>query len=81
VQNRGHDGGMAAIAPKSSIGVLSPRVFPTRLNPTTPKSNTLGDALDVDVLPPEATDALGDTRLAERVARDEPDFLGLSLYL
>jgi hypothetical protein len=33
------------------------------------------------VLRPEATDALGDARLADLVARDEPDFLGLSLYL
>ncbi len=41
----------------------------------------LGDALALDVLPPEATDVLGDTRLADRVARDEPEFLGLSLYL
>jgi hypothetical protein len=41
----------------------------------------LGDALAFDVLPPEATDTLGDTILADRVASDEPDFLGLSLYL
>jgi hypothetical protein len=41
----------------------------------------LGDALALDVLRPEATDALGDARLADLVARDEPDFLGLSLYL
>jgi radical SAM superfamily enzyme YgiQ (UPF0313 family) len=41
----------------------------------------LGEVLALDVLPPEATDALGDTRLADRVARDEPEVLGLSLYL
>jgi hypothetical protein len=41
----------------------------------------LGGALALDVLPPEATDVLGDTRLADRVACDEPEFLGLSLYL
>jgi radical SAM superfamily enzyme YgiQ (UPF0313 family) len=41
----------------------------------------LGDALALDVLPPEATDALGDTSLADRIARDEPEFFGLSLYL
>jgi radical SAM superfamily enzyme YgiQ (UPF0313 family) len=41
----------------------------------------LGNALALDVLRPEATDALGDTRLADHVARDEPEFLGLSLYL
>jgi hypothetical protein len=36
----------------------------------------LGGSLALDVLPPEATDALGDTRLAERVVCDEPEFLG-----
>jgi radical SAM superfamily enzyme YgiQ (UPF0313 family) len=41
----------------------------------------LGDALAIEVLQPEATDALGDTLLAEQVAREEPEFLGLSLYL
>ena len=41
----------------------------------------LGDALALDVLPPEDTDARGNTRLADRIARDEPEFLGLSLYL
>jgi hypothetical protein len=39
------------------------------------------DAIALEVLPPEATDALGDTRLADRVACDEPEFVGLSLYL
>jgi len=37
--------------------------------------------LRIDLLPPEVTDALGDTLLADRIGRDEPDFLGLSLYL
>jgi hypothetical protein len=41
----------------------------------------LGGALALDVLAPEATDVLGDTRLADRISRDEPEFLGLSLYL
>jgi hypothetical protein len=41
----------------------------------------LDRALEFDVLPPEATDTLGDTVLADRVASDEPEFLGLSLYL
>src|SRR3954470_23890271 len=40
-----------------------------------------GDAVDIEVVPPAATDALGDTRLAELCARGEPDLLGLSLYL
>ena len=37
--------------------------------------------LRIDVLEPDATDALGDTLLADRIARDEPDFVGFSLYL
>lgn len=37
--------------------------------------------LEVDVVSPELTDTHGDTLLADRLARDEPDFLGLSLYL
>jgi hypothetical protein len=41
----------------------------------------LGDSLAFDLLPPADSDALGDTCLADRVARDEPEFLGLSLYL
>jgi hypothetical protein len=41
----------------------------------------LGYALAVDVLPVEATDTLGHTLLVDRVASDEPDFLGLSLHL
>ena len=35
----------------------------------------------IDVAAPSITDALGDAQLADFVARDEPDFLGLSLYL
>jgi hypothetical protein len=45
------------------------------------RMHRLGDALALDVLPSVATDVLGDTCLADRVARDEPEFLGLSLYL
>ena len=37
--------------------------------------------VDIEVVQPEVTDALGDTHLADFVARDEPDFLGVSLYL
>jgi radical SAM superfamily enzyme YgiQ (UPF0313 family) len=40
----------------------------------------LDGALALDVVPPEVTDVMGDTRLADRLARDEPEFLGLSLY-
>jgi hypothetical protein len=39
------------------------------------------DRVEVQVLAPGVTDSLGDTLLAERLAADEPDFLGLSLYL
>src|SRR5712691_1394119 len=35
----------------------------------------------IEVVDPTLTDSLGDTLLADAVARDEPDFLGLSLYL
>ena len=41
----------------------------------------LASRLQVDVVPPSTTDALGDALLAEVVSRDEPAFLGLSLYL
>lgn len=37
--------------------------------------------LTIEVVPPAVTDAYGDTRLAELIAKDEPEFLGLSLYL
>ncbi|HEY2030880.1 MAG TPA: radical SAM protein [Myxococcales bacterium] len=40
-----------------------------------------GAGVDIEVVQPEVTDALGDTELADFVARDEPDFLGVSLYL
>jgi tRNA A37 methylthiotransferase MiaB len=43
--------------------------------------NGLTSRLQVDVVPPSVTDALGDALLCEVVARDEPEFLGLSLYL
>ncbi|TGL37805.1 B12-binding domain-containing radical SAM protein [Leptospira perdikensis] len=33
------------------------------------------------VVPPEDTDSLGDRELVERIAKEGPDFLGLSLYL
>lgn len=41
----------------------------------------LGQRLQIEVLAPELTDVTGDTLLADLIARDEPDFLGLSLYL
>ncbi|MCA1826567.1 MAG: radical SAM protein [Myxococcales bacterium] len=37
--------------------------------------------VEIEVVEPEATDALGDTLLADRIARDEPELLGFSLYL
>jgi hypothetical protein len=39
-----------------------------------------GDA-QIEVVQPAVTDALGDAQLADFVTREEPDFLGLSLYL
>lgn len=41
----------------------------------------LSHRIDVEVIAPSLTDGLGDTRLAELLAADEPDYLGLSLYL
>ena len=41
----------------------------------------LADRLQLEVVEPAVTDALGDTLLADHLARDEPDFLGFSLYL
>lgn len=41
----------------------------------------LTSELELDVVPPATTDALGDTLLADALAADEPDFLGFSLYL
>jgi len=37
--------------------------------------------LQVEVIEPAATDVLGDTLLADRIARQEPDHVGFSLYL
>jgi Radical SAM superfamily/B12 binding domain len=37
--------------------------------------------VEIEVLEPAATDVLGDTLLADRIARDEPEFVGFSLYL
>ncbi len=37
--------------------------------------------LSIDVVEPSATDVLGDALLADHIARDEPDFVGFSLYL
>lgn len=39
------------------------------------------DRVGVEVVAPSLTDSLGDTELADRIAADEPDVLGLSLYL
>jgi hypothetical protein len=41
----------------------------------------LDRSIDIEVVDPETTDALGDTLLAETIARDEPDLAGFSLYL
>jgi hypothetical protein len=41
----------------------------------------LEQRLAIEVLEPAATDALGDTLLADRIARDEPELVGFSLYL
>ena len=41
----------------------------------------LSDRLQLEVVEPAVTDALGDTLLADHLARDEPDYLGFSLYL
>ncbi|HEX4385561.1 MAG TPA: radical SAM protein [Myxococcales bacterium] len=40
-----------------------------------------GLGAEIEVVAPDVTDSLGDTQLADFVARDEPEFLGLSLYL
>jgi len=37
--------------------------------------------LVLDVVPPAITDSYGDTQLADYIARDQPDFVGFSLYL
>lgn len=39
------------------------------------------DRVAVEVVAPAITDQFGDARLADLLAADEPDFLGLSLYL
>lgn len=44
-------------------------------------SRGLRDKLEAEVVDPAVTDRLGDTELAEHIARGEPEFLGLSLYL
>ena len=41
----------------------------------------LADRLQLEVVEPAVTDALGDTLLADFLARDEPDLVGFSLYL
>jgi hypothetical protein len=41
----------------------------------------LENRLAIEVVPPALTDTLGDTRLAEHIAFDEPEFVGFSLYL
>lgn len=41
----------------------------------------LDSRLRIEVVEPSATDALGDALLADHVARGEPDYVGLSLYL
>ncbi len=41
----------------------------------------LDQRLQIEVISPSVTDAYGDTRLADLIAKDEPEFLGLSMYL
>ena len=41
----------------------------------------LSSKLQLDVVEPAVTDALGDALLADHIARDEPDYAGFSLYL
>lgn len=41
----------------------------------------LDKKLSIEVLEPGLTDSLGDALLADRIARDEPAFVGFSLYL
>ncbi len=41
----------------------------------------LTSRLELEVVSPELTDVAGDTALADRLAQDEPDFVGFSLYL
>jgi len=41
----------------------------------------LGPRLDLEVVEPAITDSLGDGLLADLIARDEPEFVGFSLYL
>ncbi len=43
--------------------------------------HALDRKLRIDVVEPAVTDMLGDTLLADHIARDEPDFVGFSLYL
>lgn len=40
-----------------------------------------GLPLEIEVVEPGETDSLGDTLLADRIARDEPELVGFSLYL
>ncbi|TGK01194.1 radical SAM protein [Leptospira langatensis] len=37
--------------------------------------------LDLEVLDPDITDREGDSQLADRIAKEEPEFVGFSLYL
>ncbi len=41
----------------------------------------LDQQLSIQVVPPATTDRMGDAALADHIARDEPELLGLSLYL
>jgi hypothetical protein len=40
-----------------------------------------GRGLSLEVVPPAITDSYGDTLLADYIARDQPDYVGFSLYL
>jgi Radical SAM superfamily/B12 binding domain len=45
------------------------------------RTQDLLDSVDLEVVDPAVTDVLGDTLLADEVARGEPEMVGLSLYL
>lgn len=48
---------------------------------TAARVHGLDRRLGIDLVQPADTDALGDSRLADLLARDEPEYLGFSLYL
>jgi radical SAM superfamily enzyme YgiQ (UPF0313 family) len=45
------------------------------------QNKEIGSSWEVSILEPQDTDSLGDNLLIDQIAKSEPDFLGLSLYL